>query len=161
MNVSARAIRGSQAGALTAAAVEGSFFVLDLVRLTPLATPLALSGSGVGPAAGSPDLTGISGAFTLMWSAVQIAALTAAHFVAFMLVGLLVSLAFDWTRPTGLGRFLAVGGLCLAGFFIAVASSSSVLALESIGAGLVVGMNLLGAVLLCGVLRLVSTPDTD
>ena len=55
-----RAVRGAQAGAFAAAGVALAFFVLDLVRLQPLATPGFLSGAVLAPAGLQWDLTGMS-----------------------------------------------------------------------------------------------------
>ena len=159
MSAYRRAIHGAEAGTLTAAAIEISFFVLDLVRLQPLATPVALSGAGIGPGDSAVDATGFEAAFAGLWAAAQVATLTFAHFATFALVGLLLSVAFDWSRPMTATRYLTAAVLCTAAFYISVAWSSSMIAMESVEGGLVLGMNLLGAGLLCAVLRLVATPD--
>lgn len=152
-----RAAHGAEAGAIAAATVEISFFVLDLVRLQPLATPGVLSGASMGPGGAALDLGGLTGVLGGLWGTYQILMLTFTHFVAFAVVGILCSLLFDWSKPGGPLRWLLVGLLCTLAFFATVAISSSMVALDSVGTGLVVGMNLLGAAAMAAALRFVST----
>ena len=107
------------------------------------------------------DLTSLTGVFAALWATYQILTLTFMHFLAFGLVGVMASLLFDWTRPGGAARLAVVAAFCTAAFYGTVALSSSVVALDSVGAPLVVGMNLLAAVILGGSLRLVSIPKPE
>ena len=91
-----RAIKGAEAGAIAAAGVALSFFVLDLIRFQPLATPGALSGAVYGPAGFEWDLTSVSGLLSGLSMAYRIASFTILHFLAFALAGVFVALRFDW-----------------------------------------------------------------
>lgn len=156
-----RAIRGAEAGAVAAAGVALTFFVLDLLRLQPLGTPGALSGAVFGPAGLEWDLTTLSGLFAGLSTAFRIATFTIVHFLAFALVGVLASLLFDWKHRAGLKPFLAVAVLCTLAFSAAVAGAGSVVALESVGPVAVVLVNLLAAILLVGYLRLAAMPEPE
>ena len=156
-----RAIRGEEAGAVAAAGVALTFFVLDLLRLQPLGTPGALSGAVFGPAGLEWDLTTLSGLFAGLSTAFRIATFTVVHFLAFALVGVLASLLFDWKHRAGLKPFLAVAVLCTLAFSAAVAGAGSVVALESVGPVAVVLVNLLAAILLVGYLRLAAMPEPE
>ena len=154
-----RAIKGAQAGAFAAAGVALSFFVLDLIRLQPLATPGFLSGAVFGPAGLEWDLTSWSGLVAGLVMAYRITTFTLMHFLTFALVGVLASLVFDWKNKAGLKPFLAVAVLCTAAFSATAAVSGSLMALESLGPVTVVAVNLLGAIVLAGYLRLANMPD--
>ena len=159
MSLKARVARGAEAGAITAAAVEVSLFVLDLVRLRPLATPASLSGAGVSPANFSLDLTNVAGAVEALWVTYQISLLTLAHFAAFAAAGVIASLAFDWRRAGGMERFGVVAAICSLALVATVFFSSSVGALGAIGVWMILGMMLIAPAILGSVLRVLSTPD--
>jgi hypothetical protein len=159
MGFYARVARGAEAGAITAAAIEVSFFVLDLVRLRPLATPATLSGAGVSPAALSLDLTNVAGAVEALWVTSQISLLTLAHFTAFAAAGIAASFAFDWRRSGGLERYGIVAALCALALLATVLFSSSLGALGSIGVWMILGMMLVAPAILGAVLRVLSMPD--
>ena len=159
MGFRARVARGAEAGAITAAAVEVSFFVLDLVRVRPLATPATLSGGGVSPASLSLDLTSASAAVEALWVTYQVSMLTLAHFAAFAVAGVIASLAFDWSRAGGLERFGIVAALCALALLATVFFSSSVGALAAMGVWMVLGMMLIAPAILGSVLRVLSTPE--
>ena len=154
-----RAVRGAQAGAIAAGGIALSFFVLDLIRFQPLATPGALSGAVLGPAGFELDLTSMSGLVAGLSTAYRIATFTILHFLAFALVGVLASLLFDWKHLAGLKRLLAVAALCTAAFYGTVTVSGSVVALESMGPGTVVAVNLFAAILVVGYLHLANMPE--
>ncbi len=162
-----RAVKGAEAGAIAAAGVALSFFVLDLIQFQPLATPGALSGAVYGPAGFEWDLTSVSGLLAGLSVAYRIATFTILHFLTFALVGVVAALYFDWKEWGGLKPLLAVAALCTAAFsatavFSAtVAGLNMVIALESLGVVSVVGVNLLGAFLLVGYLRLVNMPEPE
>lgn len=156
MHVYKRIAQGAEAGAIAAAIVELSFFVLDVVRLHPLSTPGVLSGASIGPGGGALDLGSLSGVISAAWAAYQLLTLTFTHFILFALVGVAASLLFDWSKPGRLVRFGFVALLCTLAFFTTVAISGSMVALESVGIGWIVGMNLLGAAALAGGLRWVA-----
>lgn len=161
MSAYQRVVHGAEAGAIAAATVEISFFVLDLVRLQPMATPGVLSGASMGPGGAALDLTSLSGVIAASWAAYQVLTLTFTHFVTFALVGVAAALLFDWSRP---GRFLRVGFvalLCTLAFFVTVSVSGSVVALDTVGTGWVVGMNVVGAAALAAGLRFVSSAASE
>jgi hypothetical protein len=159
MGFSARVARGAEAGAITAGAIEVSFFLLDLVRLRPLATPATLSGAGVSPGAPSLDLTNVSGMVEALWATYQISMLTLAHFIAFAVAGIVASFAFDWSRSGGIRRFGVLAAICLVALLATVAFSSSVVALGSVGVWIVLGMVLFSPAILGSILRVLSMPD--
>jgi hypothetical protein len=159
MTLRARIARGAEAGALTAAAVEVSFFVLDLVRLRPLATSATLSGAGVSPAGLSLDLTSVSGAVEALWVAYQLSMLTLAHFAAFATAGVVASLAFDWRRAGGLERYGIVAALCALALLATVYLTSSMGALGTIGMWTILGMMLMAPAIMGAILRMVSLPE--
>lgn len=154
-----RVIKGAQAGAFAAATVALSFFVLDLVRFQPLATPGFLSGAVFGPAGLEWDLTSWSGFFAGLVTAYKIMTFTLLHFLTFALVGVFASLAFDWKNRTAFKPLLAVAVLCTTAFAVTVAVSASFVALESLGPLTVVMVNLLAAFVLAGYLRLANMPE--
>jgi hypothetical protein len=156
-----RAVRGAEAGAIAAASLEGSFFLLDLIRLQPLATPVVLAGVLPGPNVFVLDLTSSSGIADALWAAYQIGTLTVVHFVSFGVVGVVVSLLFDWRQPLEAKRLLLLATLCSAAFFCTVSVTSSVFALDSVGWLPIMGTNVLAAVVLGGSLRLVSKSEPD
>ena len=154
-----RAVRGAEAGALTAAGVALSFFVLDLIRFQPVGTPGALSGAVFGPAGLEWDLTSFSGLVAGLSTAFRIATFTLLHFLSFALVGVLASFLFDWKHGASLKALLAVAVLCTLAFSATAAWWGSVVALESLGPVTVVGMNLFAAILLVGYLHLAHMPE--
>jgi len=156
-----RAIKGAKAGACAAAAVALSFFVLDLVRLQPLATPGFLSGAVFGPAGLEWDLTSWSGFVAGLVTAYKITTFTLLHFLTFALVGVFASLAFDWKNRTAFKPLLAVAVLCTTAFAVTVAVSASFVALESLGPLTVVIVNLFAAFVLAGYLRLANMPEPE
>ena len=152
---------GPRPGGIAAGGIALSFFVLDLIRLQPLATPGALSGAVFGPAGFELDFTNMSGLVAGLSTAYRIATFTVLHFLAFALVGVLASVLFDWKHLAGLKRLLAVAALCTAAFYGTVAVSGSVVALESMGPGTVVAVNFFAAILLVGYLHLARMPEPE
>ena len=159
MGFYARVARGAEAGAITAAAIEVSFFVLDLVRVRPLATPNRLSGAGVSPAGLSLDLSDAAGVVEALWIGYQISLLTLAHFAAFAVAGVIAAFAFDWRHAGGLERYGIVAGLCALALLATVLFSSSVGALGSIGLWMILGMMIVAPAILGSILRVLSTPE--
>ena len=155
-----RVVHGAEAGALSALSVEASFFVLDLVRLEPLATPAALSGASLGPGGCAVELGSLSGVIGALWATYQVLTLTFTHLLAFAVAGVLCSLLFDWSRPGRPARILFAALLCTAAFFATVAVSGSTVAIDTVGTGWILGMSALGAVVMAAGLRFVaSAPD--
>ena len=161
MGTFGRAVRGAKAGAIAAAGVALSFFVLDLIQFRPLATPVALSGAVFGPTGVELDLTSMSGVIAVLSTAYRIATFTVLHFLMFALVGVLASLLFDWRQPTGLKPLLVVAALCVAAFSSTVGLWGSVVALDYLGPVPVVVVNLFAAILLVGYLRLAAMPEPE
>lgn len=156
-----RAVLGAEAGAIAAASLEVSFFLLDLVRLQPLATPVELAGVMPGPTGIVLDLTSFSGVVDALWAIYQLGTLTFVHFLAFCLVGVVVSLLFDWRQPFEAMRLLLLAALCAGAFFATVALVGSVLSLGSVGWVPIFAANLLAAAILGGSLRLVAGAEAE
>jgi hypothetical protein len=161
VNAYRRAVWGAEAGAIAAGALELSFFLLDLVRLDPLATPGTLAGVLPGPGGLVVDLTSFAGIADGVWAGYQIGLLTAVHFLTFGLVGVVVSLLFDWRQPFEAKRLLALAALCSTAFFATVAISGSLVAIDTVGWLPVVAANFLAAAAMGGGLRLVAHDDEE
>ena len=156
-----RVVRGAEAGAIAAAGVALSFFVLDLIPFQPMGTPGALSGAVFGPAGLEWDLTTISGLVAGLVTAYRIATFTLLHFLSFALVGVLASFLFDWKHGAGFKALLAVAVLCTAALSATVAGAGSVGALESLRPVTVVAVSFFAALLLVGYLRLAAMPEPE
>lgn len=156
-----RAVRGAEAGAIAAGSLEVSFFLLDLIRLKPLATPVELAGVMPGPTGIVVDLTSFSGVVDALWAVYQLGTLTFVHFLAFCLVGVVVSLLFDWRQPFEAKRLVLLAVLCAGAFFATVAVVGSVLSLGSVGWLPIFAANVLAAAILGGSLRLVAGGEAE
>lgn len=158
-----RAVLGAEAGAIAAGSLEVSFFLLDLVRLQPLATPVVLAGVLPGSSGVVVDMTSFSGVLDALWAIFQIGELTFVHFLAFCVVGIVVSLLFDWRQPLEAKRLLLLAVLCAGAFFATVAVAGSLVSLSSVGWVPVFATNVLAAAVLGGALRLVavSSPSEE
>ena len=161
MGMFGRAIRGAKAGAVAAAGVALSFFVLDLIQFQPLATAGVLSGAAFGPTGLDLDLTSMSGVIAGLATAYRIATFTVLHFLMFALVGVSASLLFDWNQPTNIRPLLVVTALCAAAFSGTIAMSGSVVALESLGPAALLVASFFAGVLLVGYLRLAAMPEPE
>jgi len=161
MGIFGRAVRGAEAGAVAAAGVALSFFVLDLIRIQPMGTPGALSGAVFGPAGLEWDFTTMSGLVAGLSTAFRVTTFTLLHFLSFALVGVVAAFLFDWKQGFGLKSLLAVAVLCTVVFSATVAGSGSVVGLESLGPITVGGVNLFAALLLAGFLRLAAMPEPE
>lgn len=162
MGIASRVRRGAEAGAIAAAAVAVSFFVLDLIRLQPMGTLGTLSGAFLGPGGFQSfevEVTNLSGVVGGLSTAFRIVTFTILHFLAFALVGVFASLIFDWKHGAGLKPLVVVAVLCTLAFSATVAGSGSIVALESVGPVAVMGVNLFAALLLVGYLRLAAMPE--
>jgi hypothetical protein len=164
MSIVGRAVRGAEAGALAAAGVALSFFVLDLIRFEPFSTPAVLSGAVFGPGGfqwfewGDPSWSGLVAAVATTF---RIATFTFVHFLSFAVVGVLASLLFDWKQAVILKPLLVVTALSAVAFSATVAGSSSVVALRSLGPVTVGVVSLFAALLVVGFLRLASMPEPE
>lgn len=159
MSLVERLKRGAEAGAITAGAIEASFFVLDLVRLRPLETPATLSGASITPAGFAVDLTNIPGAIDAAWMGYQISMLTFAHFLTFAVAGIVASFAFDWSRAGGFERFGVLAAICSVALLATVLVTSSMGALGAVGIWAVLAMMLIAPAVLGSVLRVLSMPE--
>ena len=79
---------GIQAGFLGGAAVAALFFMLDLLHLQPLVTPIALAGRILSPTGPAFDLPVVSQLLGVVILAGNVLALTLLHFLAFSFLGL-------------------------------------------------------------------------
>ncbi len=100
-----RISRGVQAGLLAGVFVAAFFFVADVIRLAPLATPIALSRVYLpaGLQLESPELWHIA---SVLGFAVRLLALTALHLLVFALLGAGAVALFDrlhWRLNAGTG----------------------------------------------------------
>jgi hypothetical protein len=78
---------GAQAGLLAGGVVAVTFFVADLARLAPLATPVALSGGLLGSAAQSFESPIFLSGLALLSFGGRLAGITLVHFLAFAALG--------------------------------------------------------------------------
>jgi hypothetical protein len=78
---------GIQGGLMAGAAVLILFFLFDLARLQPLATPFSLSAQLLGPNGLSLDMPVISQVLAIVIFAGNLLSLTVLHFLAFSLLG--------------------------------------------------------------------------
>ncbi|TFG52715.1 MAG: hypothetical protein E4H37_05185 [Gemmatimonadales bacterium] len=78
---------GLQAGLLAGYVVVGLFFVADLVKLAPLATPKALSNNLFGPGGLPFDTPAMLESVTIMSFAGHLAAVTLMHLLVFSALG--------------------------------------------------------------------------
>jgi hypothetical protein len=108
---------GIQAGLLAGASIVVLFFLLDLVRFQPLASPLALGGRLFGPSGPALDTPVLSQLVSITMFAGSLLTLTILHFLAFSLLG--VS-AVWWCEECGIRLNLATGALygIMAGSFV-------------------------------------------
>lgn len=83
-----RPLAGMEAGLLGGLFIIVLFFLLDLIRLTPLSTPIMLSTGVWGPDRVNLDLPMVSEAITVGGFAGQVLAFTLLHFLVFALLGL-------------------------------------------------------------------------
>ena len=118
---------GIQAGLLAGATVVGFFFLFDLVRLQPLATPIALSARVLGPSTLAIDAPVISQLVSVTVFAANILALTLLHFLAFTILGVGAAFGCEGCRVplnvvTGALYGLTVGTLCFFGCMAAFGS---------------------------------------
>jgi hypothetical protein len=99
---------GIQAGLLAGASIVVLFFLLDLVRLQPLATPLAFGGHLFGPNGPFLDTPVLSQLVAITQFAGNIFTLTILHFLVFSFLG--VS-AVWWCEQCGFSLNISTGAL--------------------------------------------------
>jgi len=97
---------GVQAGMLSGMAVAAFFFVVDLVRASPLSTPLFLSQALLHQGSLSPESGGVIQTLTGMSLGGQLATFTALHLTVFTALGVLAAgmsnlFHVPWNARTG------------------------------------------------------------
>jgi len=159
---SARVISGVQAGLLSGTSVAVVFFVSDLIRLDPLATPLALMRKfslREGPQDGgsaSLNLAALSEVASWVSLGGGLLALTTLHLLVFVLLALAGVAFFDrYHLPLNVATG-AVWGLVVYSlvFELSIAIVSSDLGVRAPGFWSVAGTNLLAGAIMGGYLRL-------
>jgi len=143
---------GIQAGLLAGVSVVALFFLLDLGRLQPLATPIALSARLLGPANPALDLPVVSHILSLTAFAGNVVTLTLLHFLAFGALGVLAvwsceKLGLPLNLWTGAVFGLSVGTLV---FFGCMALCGSYVLDAPLGVKAVAGANLVAGMVLGG-----------
>ena len=95
MKLTSRVGQGAYAGLCGGIAVALFFLVGDLVRLTPLSTPLALGTTFLGPGGTSIDLPVVTHVLTWGAAGVKLVLFSAIHLAAFAAMGVLAVALFD------------------------------------------------------------------
>jgi len=154
---------GVRAGLLAGGFVAATFFVTDLARLQPLATPTALSGALIGSVAASSVPRILTSGIAIVSFGGHLASITLVHFLAFAALGAASVLAFRalevplnaWT-----GAVYGFAGFSLV-FYAAtwLTNASSVVELPSLGSVLLV--NLLAGAVMGGYFQLASRAAAD
>lgn len=150
MDVRERFSQGIQAGLLAGITVAVVFFVADLVRLTPLATPAALERIFLGPGGTFIDLPVEARVAALVLLGIRLISFTILHLLAFAVLGVGAALVLGG-RPLGA---CVVGGACYGAiacsvaFYGSVAVTGAHLVADTPGILAVIGANLVaGAVM--------------
>lgn len=151
-----RVTQGIQAGLLAGLAVAVFFFVGDLLRLTPLSTPFALSQTFLGPGGFEFDFPVLSQIITIVAFVGRVLAFTALHFLIFAMLGVGAVSFFDWLRwPLNVGTGALYG---LVAYTVAFYASTAVRNVDVVagvpGFWAVVTANLLAGGIMGGYLRL-------
>jgi hypothetical protein len=153
---------GVQAGLLAGATVVGFFFLFDLARLQPLATPLALSARLWGPGTMVVEAPVISQLVSGVVFAGNLLAFTLLHFLVFALLGVAAAFGCEGCRlplnvGTGALYVLTAGTLC---FFVCMAAFGNQLLVSGPGFVSVAMANLCAGAVLGGYWQYVrSTED--
>ncbi len=158
MDLQAQARIGVQAGLLAGTVVAATFFVADLARLAPLATPTALSCSFLGPCKMSFDTPFVVESVTVISLGGRLAALTLLHLLVFSALGVGVVALCHYSRVPLNALTGALYGLvaCSVVFYTAIwfSNAATVIALPSLGSILLV--NLLAGAVMGGYFQLAS-----
>jgi hypothetical protein len=163
MSLLGRVMIGARAGLLAGGIVGTTFFFADLARGTPLATPIALSGGILGPAAAAFDSPILLQSVAIVSFGGHLVALTLLHLLTFTGVGAVAVVAFRAVRvplnaltaaPFGLVFFSLV-------FFAATWVTSAANLVELPGAGSVLLVNLLAGAVMGGYYQVASARARD
>ncbi len=162
MGLQAQAKIGVQAGLLAGTVVAATFFVADLARLVPLATPVALSCSFLGPCKMSFDTPLVVESLTIILLGSRLAALTLLHLLVFSALGAGAVALCHYSRVPLNALTGALYGLvaCSVVFYTAVwfSNAATVIVLPSLGSILLV--NLLAGAVMGGYFQLASRKAT-
>ncbi len=149
---------GVQAGLLAAGVVATTFFVADLARLAPLATPIALSGGILGSAATTFDSPFLLSSVAIVSFGGHLAAITLVHLLSFAALGALAVLVCHACHAPLNALTAALYGLVVFSlvFYTAtwLTNAASVVELPSLGSVLLV--NLLAGAVMGGYCQLAS-----
>ena len=158
MDLQAQARIGVQAGLLAGTVVAAIFFVADLALLTPLATPVALSCTFLGPCEVSFATPFVVESVTIISLGSRLAALTLLHLLVFSALGVGVVALCHYSRVPLNVLTGALYGLvaCSVVFYTAVwfSNATTVIVLPSLGSILLV--NLLAGAVMGGYFQLAS-----
>lgn len=89
---------GIKAGLLAGGFVAATFFVADLARLAPLATPVALSGGLLGSVASTLDSPIVLSGLAIVSFGGHLMGITLIHFIAFATLGAAAAMLFHSLR---------------------------------------------------------------
>ncbi len=157
MDLQAQARIGVQAGLLAGTVVAATFFVADLARLAPLATPTALSCSFLG----SCDVVLsplVVESVTIISLGGRLAALTLLHLLVFSALGAGVVALCHYSRVPLNALTGALYGLvaCSLVFYTAIWLSNAATAIELPSLGSILLVNLLAGAVMGGYFQLAS-----
>ncbi len=157
MDLQAQARIGVQAGLLAGTVVAATFFVADLARLAPLATPTALSCSFLG----SCDVVLsplVVESVTIISIGGRLAALTLLHLLVFSALGAGVVALCHYSRVPLNALTGALYGLvaCSLVFYTAIWLSNAATAIELPSLGSILLVNLLAGAVMGGYFQLAS-----
>ncbi len=157
MDLQAQARIGVQAGLLAGTVVAATFFVADLARLAPLATPTALSCSFLG----SCDVVLsplVVESVTMISLGGRLAALTLLHLLVFSALGAGVVALCHYSRVPLNALTGALYGLvaCSLVFYTAIWLSNAATAIELPSLGSILLVNLLAGAVMGGYFQLAS-----
>jgi hypothetical protein len=111
---------GIQGGLMAGAAVLVLFFLFDLARLHPLATPFSLSAQLLGPRGPTLDMPVISQVLAVIVFAGNLLSLTILHFLAFSFLGVGAVLGCENCRlPLNVGTGALLGATVGSGAYYA------------------------------------------
>jgi len=154
---------GIRAGLLGGFAVAILFFLLDLARLEPLATPFALGTTLLGPFGSTVDIPVLSELVSITAFAGNILALTLLHFLAFSILGIC---ALRGCESCGVPFNVMTGALfglvvCSLVFYGCLALGGSHVLAAAPGPVAVAGGNLFAGAVMGGFAQSIKEPAED
>lgn len=161
MDVRTRVSQGIHAGLLAGVAVALFFFVADLIRLEPLATPLALQRSFLGPGGSPIDLPVVAEVAAVGAFAVRLLAFTIVHLLTFAVLGAGAGLVLLGRKPGACALTGAFYGLvvCSLVFYGSILVTGAHLVTAVPGVLPVAGANLAAGAVMGAYLGLAPRPD--